>query len=103
MADQTPKKNAGVAGFLATLLRNESNLSKEVADLTSAVKNLSSDFTILSKSVASLAKIVLEHSNTINDLFTIQSYILQQLKLRAEDDAVLVVEDPDRIKQKKPN
>lgn len=82
------------------MLRSETNLTKDVNDLTVAVKVLSSEFALLSKSVASLAKIVLEHSNTINDLFTIQTYILQQLKDRAEESTFVEV---DKDKPKKPN
>ena len=103
MTDQNSKQNSGLVEFLTSLMRGKDVTSRDVADLAAAVKTLATEFTVLAKSIATLAKIVHEHSLTINDLFTIQTYILQKMKDQGDESVTSVLQEATKNKPNKPN
>lgn len=109
MTTQNPK-NQSLVDFLTSLVKTKpkddpqtQKLSTGLADLAIAVHTLATEFTTLAKSVASLAKIAHDHSLEINDIITVQAYILKKIDDKGTDSTVALPDVEPKSKTNKSN
>ena len=97
----TTPKNEGVIALLGSILKKSVELPEDVSLLANAVSNLADELKTLSKTVSMMATAIYQHSTAINEIFTVQEFILKQMKIDGTDTQL-----PDLKKSKpedKPN
>lgn len=82
------QKSDGVISLLSMILKGSGEVKSHFAPIVGQVKMLADEVLLLAKAVSSLSKSVHEHSIAIEDLYSLQVQILQQLSKSATDVAV---------------
>lgn len=86
--------------FFSEVFKQEITLSRDIKLLAESINNISSEITKISQLVVSLTKLMNEHSQAIEQIVSVQEYILGTMK-----DDMLDPLDPVINKEKldKPN
>lgn len=76
------EKNDGILAFLTSILKksSSSDLPQDVNFLTAAVSMLTDQLTQVIRSVESIVVAIDNQNKAINDLYTVQEFLLKQLK-----------------------
>lgn len=98
---QEKTKNEGLLSFITTVLKKSADLPSDVSILAASVKILSERLQTIASSVAILAKSVQEHNAAIDELYSMQAFVLQQLKSQQGVDSKLPT--LNKTKSDKPN
>lgn len=99
---QEKTKNDGLMSFLTTVLKKSAELPEDVSLLAGSVKILSDKLLSVTNTLSLLAATIQEHSIAINELYAIQSVMLQQMKTQNTGvDSKLP--DLNKAKSEKPN
>lgn len=102
-----PPNNEGILNFLNSILKNMSDLKnvtpEEVAVLTASVKILTEEMKHVSRSVELLLTAVQQQNIAINELYTVQEFVLKQLKTEAESGLETSLAKTTKTKKEKPN
>lgn len=101
MTTKTPKNDASMLAFLTSVLKRSVDLPEDVNILTTAVSSLARELQYLAKAVAMLTVTVQKHNTAISDLYTMQDFILKQIKPASSTDTKLPSLNKD--KTQKPN
>jgi hypothetical protein len=103
-----PPNNDAILNFLNSILKNMSDLKdvtpEEVAVLTASVKILAEEMKHIARSVELLLTAVQQQNTAISELYTVQEFVLKQLKNEVEDklETSLSPSTP-KAKKEKPN
>ena len=96
-----PPKNEGLLTFLSAILKKSSETPQEIGLLATAVSMLSEQLTQVVRSVEAIITAIDNQNKAISDLYTVQEYMLKQMKPDLGLDASLpAVKKP---KPDKPN
>jgi len=75
-----PPKNEGLLTFLSTILKKSAETPQEIGLLAAAVTMLSDQLTQVVKSVEVIITAIDNQNKAISDLYTVQEYMLKQMK-----------------------
>lgn len=90
----------GILSLLTSIIKKSIDVPEEVVSLSNGVKILASELTKVAHSVSKLTKMVHEHHDAIEQILTVQAYIISNMKPMGADPQF-----PDLHKEKseKPN
>ena len=93
-------KSENVLTFLSEVFRREAKIPQEVKIFAESMSTLANEITKISNSIAKLTKLINEHGQAIEQIVSVQEYILETMK-----DDMLDTLTPEINKEKidKPN
>jgi len=82
MSNQPPRseKNEGILEFLTSILKKSADIPQDVSLLTTAVSMLTEQMLQVLKSIESIVVAIDNQNKAINDLYTVQEFLLKQIK-----------------------
>jgi hypothetical protein len=103
MTKNNQQKNDGFLNFLTSVLKKEDGQEKpkETSILTASVAIIASELKQLASSVDMLVTAVANQNKAISDLYTVQEFLLKNLKNDIELESKLP--DINKTKREKPN
>lgn len=70
----------GILSLLSSIIKKSIDVPEEVVSLSNGVKILASEITKVANSVSKLSKLVNDHHDAIEQLLTVQAYIIANMK-----------------------
>jgi len=103
MSNQPPRseKNEGILEFLTSILKKSADIPQDVSLLTTAVSMLTEQMLQVLKSIESIVVAIDNQNKAINDLYTVQEFLLKQIKPDLGADSSLP--SMNKSKPDKPN
>ena len=103
-----PPSNDGILNFLNSILKNMSDLKEvkpeEIAVLTASIKILAEEMKHITMSIELLLTAVQQQNTAISELYTVQEFVLKQLKTEIDDKLeTSLTSSPAKNKKEKPN
>ena len=74
------EKNDGILAFLTSILKKSADIPQDVSLLTSAVSMLTEQLMQVIRSIESIVIAIDNQNKAINDLYTVQEFLLKQIK-----------------------
>jgi len=93
------QKNESVISFLASILGRSNESPDDFNSLARSVRSLADDVLLLAKSIRQITNTINEYGVAINELYALQSHILQHMAKTEDISPVL----KQTSKSKKPN
>jgi hypothetical protein len=105
----TPPNNDSVSNFINSILKKSTTATSEIspeefAVLVTSVKIIAQELQSVTRSVELIISAVEQQNKAINELYTVQEFVLKQLKTEVEDklESSLSPATP-KAKKEKPN
>ena len=100
MTTKTTPKNDSMLSFLTSVLKRSVDLPEDVSLLSAGIKVIAEELKFLTQAVTSLATTVQKHNEAISDIYSVQEFILKQLKPSSGGTTLPPI---NKDKAKKPN
>jgi len=95
------EKNEGILAFLTSILKKSADLPQDVSMLSTAVAMLADQLEQVTNSIYTIISAIDNQNKAIKDLYTVQEYLLKQMKPDTSLDSSLP--SINKSKPEKPN